>query len=208
LFDLIYHKDPNHLSTFIQQEVNPKSVHPNLNIEIIDELPNKAGIYKFLNEFNQIIYIGKSIHIKKRVEQHLRNTATAKGTKMIQEIASVEYELTGSELIAMLLESELIKVHQPIFNRKLRKSIFPFGLYDESDANGYINLSIQSIAKNNNEPLPFQFNENNNISNLDNDDNDEVDNDEIDNDNDNMSDQMSDEGSDIDLDNFEMSLNE
>jgi len=44
-------------------------------------------------------------------------------------------------------------LHRSIFNRKLRKSIFPFGLYDELDSNGYINLSIQSIAKNNNEPL-------------------------------------------------------
>lgn len=153
LFEIIYNKDPNQLKTFVQQEVNPKSIHPNLSIEIIDELPNKAGIYKFYNEFKQIIYIGKSIHIKKRVEQHLRNTSTAKGTKMIQEIASVEYELTGSELIAMLLESEMIKEHQPIFNRKLRKSIFPFGLFDTLDANGYLNLSIESIAKNTAEPL-------------------------------------------------------
>jgi len=153
LFDLIYHKDPNHLSTFIQQEVNPKSVHPNLNIEIIDELPNKAGIYKFLNEFNQIIYIGKSIHIKKRVEQHLRNNSTAKGLKMIQEIVRVEYELTGSELIAMLLESELIKKNQPLYNRKLRKSSFPFGLFDLEDAKGYLNLTIHSIAKTESVPL-------------------------------------------------------
>lgn len=153
LFDLIYHKDPNHLSNFIQQEVNPKSVHPNLNIEIIDELPNKAGVYKFLNEFNQIIYIGKSIHIKKRVEQHLRNTSTAKGLKMIQEIVRVEYELTGSELIAMLLESELIKKHQPLYNRKLRKSSFPFGLFDVEDAKGYLNLTIHSIAKTESIPL-------------------------------------------------------
>jgi len=153
LFDLIYHKDPNQLNTFIQQELNPKSIHPNLNIEIIDELPNKAGVYKFLNEFNQLIYIGKSIHIKKRVEQHLRNNSTAKGLKMIQDIVRVEFELTGSELIAMLLESELIKKHQPIYNRKLRKSSFPFGLFDVEDANGYLNLTIHSIAKTESVPL-------------------------------------------------------
>lgn len=68
----------------------------------------------------------------------------------------------------------------------------------------------------NNEPLPFQFNENNNISMLDdnntdindNNDNDNNDNDNNESDPDNMFDQMSDEGSDIDLDNFEMTLNE
>jgi DNA polymerase-3 subunit epsilon len=135
------------LKSFIQEELNPKTMHPNLNLDVIDDLPSKAGVYRFYNEFNQLIYIGKSINIKKRVEQHLRNTKTAKGIKLIQDIVRVDYELTGSELIAMLLESELIKLHKPIYNRRLRKSLFPFGLYDEIDENGYLRLSINSTAK-------------------------------------------------------------
>ena len=156
LFSILYQKDKNQLKTFIQDVLNPKSVHPNLSLESIEELPNKTGIYKLYNEFNQIIYIGKSIHIKKRIEQHLRNTKTAKGQQMIQEICRVEYELTGSELIAMLLESALIKEHKPIYNRKLRKSLFPFGLYDQLDIDGYIRLKIESTAKKTEEPL-MQF---------------------------------------------------
>jgi DNA polymerase-3 subunit epsilon len=155
LFDIIYHKDPNHLQTFIQKEVNPQKIHPNLSIETIDELPNKAGIYKFFNEFNQLIYIGKSKSIKKRVEQHLRNVLTPKGTLMIQEIAKVEYELTGSELIAMLLESELIKEHKPKFNRQLRKTIFTYGLYDEPDEHGYLSLKLGLTSKNNANPITY-----------------------------------------------------
>ncbi|MEN9700539.1 MAG: hypothetical protein RLZZ301_1737 [Bacteroidota bacterium] len=147
LFALIYHKDPNKLANFIQEELNPKTVHPNLSLEAIDELPNKTGVYKLYNEFNQLIYVGKSIHIKKRIEQHLRHHKTAKGLRMRQDICRVEYELTGSELIAMLLESELIKLHQPIYNRKLRKSFFPFGIYDQLDFDGYIRLKIESTAK-------------------------------------------------------------
>lgn len=156
LFDLLYHKDPNQLKTFIQQEVNPKSIHPNLNIEVIDDLPTKTGVYKFYNAYNQLIYIGKSINIKKRVEQHLRNTKTAKGTQMIQDIANVEYELTGSEMIAMLLESDLVKANQPLYNRQLRKRLFPYGLFDSPDENGYLQLKIESIAKKNCEPI-IQF---------------------------------------------------
>lgn len=153
LFEILINKDPLGLKTFIQQELNPKSIHPNLNLEIIEELPTKAGVYKFFNEFNQLIYIGKSINIKKRVEQHLRNTKTAKGLRLIQDIVRVEHELTGSELIAMLLESELIKKHQPIYNRRLRKSLFPYGLFDELDSQGYLRLSIQSMAKKEELPL-------------------------------------------------------
>ena len=144
---MIYHKDPNQLSTFIQKELNPKSIHPNLSLELIDNLPSKTGVYLLYNEFNQLIYIGKSINIKKRIEQHLRNTKTAKGLKMIQDICRVEHELTGSELIAMLLESVLIKQHQPIYNRKLRKSFFPFGIFDDLDEHGYVRLNVASMAK-------------------------------------------------------------
>ncbi len=65
----------------------------------------------------------------------------------------------------------------------------------------------------NNEPMPFQFNDNNNISLLDDNDSNNTNNDvdvdgDDDGDGDNTSEQMSDEGSDIDLDNFEMSLND
>ena len=122
-FTILIETDKNQLQTFVQDVLNPKSVHPNLSLESIEELPNKTGIYKLYNEFNQLIYVGKSIHIKKRIEQHLRNHKTAKGLKMIQDICRVEYELTGSELIAMLLESNLIKEHKPLYNRKLRKSL-------------------------------------------------------------------------------------
>ncbi len=153
LFEILYKKDKAALNSLIKEELNPKSVHPNLDINTVDDLPNKTGVYKFFNEFNQIIYIGKSIHIKNRVEQHLRNNKSSKGIRMIEEISRIEYELTGSGLIALLLESELIKKHQPKFNRKLRKSRFPFGLYDKPNEQGYIELSIESTSKNEHIPL-------------------------------------------------------
>ena len=153
LFTLLYEKDPNNLSTFIQEEVNPKRLHPNLDIDALDEIPNKTGIYKFYNEFNQLIYIGKSIHIKKRVEQHLRNGKTKKGLQMQKEVSRIDYELTGSELIALLRESELIKEHQPIYNRSLRRNSFPYGLYDYTDDNGYIRFFIGQTSKLQESPL-------------------------------------------------------
>ena len=153
LFEILYKKDQVALIDHIKEELNPKSVHPNLDINTIDALPNKIGVYRFYNEFNQIIYIGKSIHIKNRVEQHLRNNKSVKGSRMIEEICRIDYELTGSDLIAMLLESELIKKHQPKFNRKLRKSRFPYGLYDQTNIDGYIELSIGRIDKEETMPI-------------------------------------------------------
>lgn len=153
LFTLLMAKDKNKLSNFIQEELNPKKLHPNLNLDELDEIPDKAGIYKFYNDVNQLIYIGKSKHIRKRIEQHLRNTKTPKGQQMIDEIARIEFELTGSELIALLLESKMIKQEKPKFNRALRKNLFAYGLYSYVDEGGYERFHIASCAKYQDAPL-------------------------------------------------------
>lgn len=153
LFTILMEKDKAGLATFVQEELNPKRLHPNLDLDILDEIPNKAGVYRFYNETNQLIYIGKSIHIKKRIEQHLRNSTTKKGIEMQQEISRIEFELTGSELIALLLESQLIKQYQPLYNRALRKNKFPYGLYDFTDERGYIQLHIAATGKRQEVPL-------------------------------------------------------
>lgn len=153
LFTLLHQTDAKGLKTFVQEEVNPKILHPNLDIDTLEEIPNKPGIYKFYNDVNQLIYIGKSKHIKKRVDQHLKNNTTIKGANMRQEIARIEFELTGSEIIALLYESEMIKKHQPIYNRKLRKSNFSYGLFSYQNSAGYQQLFIDNLAKNNDTPL-------------------------------------------------------
>lgn len=99
LFTLLFEKDPSNLNTFIQQEVNPKILHPNLDLEQLDALPSRTGIYRFYNEFSQLIYIGKSKDIKKRVEQHLRNSTSRKAIQMRQEITRIEYELTDRKSV-------------------------------------------------------------------------------------------------------------
>jgi len=153
LFKMLLEKDPANLGTFIQQEVNPKVLHPNLDLETLDEIPGKTGVYRFYNETNQLIYIGKSKTIKTRVEQHLRNTKTIKGSKMMKEISRIEYDLTGSELIALLKESQLIKTHQPTYNHALKRSKFPYGLFDYVDENGYLRLYIGLSSKKNEIPI-------------------------------------------------------
>lgn len=153
LFTLLFEKDPDNLQKFIQQEVNPKILHPNLDLENLDEIPNKPGVYKFFNDLNQLIYIGKSKHIKNRIDQHLRNSKTKKGTQMMAEISRIEYDLTGSELIALLSESQLIKSLQPSYNQKLKKSKFPYGLFDRVDEKGYIQLYIALTSKKTENPI-------------------------------------------------------
>lgn len=142
LFKMLLDKDLEKVivKDLIQSEV-VKGIAPKL-LDIIDSLPSKTGVYYMHREDGSIIYIGKSKNIKKRVNQHFTGT-TNKCKKIQIEVFTVTYDETGSELIALLKESQEIKVNQPIYNRSQRKSIFQWALYDEIDSNGYINLKLQ-----------------------------------------------------------------
>jgi DNA polymerase III subunit epsilon len=122
-----------------------------IEIEKIKNLPEETGVYYFYNTDRNLIYIGKSNNIYKRVLSHLSNPAMRAG-RMRDLMADISYELTGSELVALLLEDEEIKTHQPPFNRAQRRTGSMFGLYDYFDAEGYHCLKI---SKNDGDELPF-----------------------------------------------------
>ncbi|HQX03534.1 MAG TPA: exonuclease domain-containing protein [Flavobacterium sp.] len=111
-------------------------------LDIVESLPSKTGIYYIHNEKGDLIYIGKSKNIKKRVNQHFTGT-TNKCKKIQLEVYAVTFEETGSELIALLKESEEIKINKPIYNRSQRKTIFQWALYAVKDENGYMALHLQ-----------------------------------------------------------------
>ncbi len=142
LFKMLLAKDTEKeiLISLIKAEIK-SGLTPKL-LDIVESLPSRTGIYYMHNEKGNLIYIGKSKNIKKRVNQHF--TGTANKSKKIQiEVFAVTHEETGSELIALLKESEEIKINKPIYNRAQRKSIFQWALYKDVDENGYINLTIQ-----------------------------------------------------------------
>jgi DNA polymerase-3 subunit epsilon len=141
LFKMLIDKDSD--KTIIQNSVrlNPKLQLEPKHIDIIADLPSITGVYYIHKEGGDIIYIGKSNNIKKRINQHFTGT-NAKSKKIQAKVTAVTYEATGSELVALLKESEEIKRIKPIFNRALRRSTFTHALYSFKDDNDYINLKI------------------------------------------------------------------
>ena len=142
LFKILLEKDLEKeiVKNFIKLEIE-KGITPKL-LDIVASLPAKTGIYYIHNEKGKLIYIGKSRNIKKRINQHFAGTTT-KCKKIQEEVFTVTYDETGSELIALLKESEEIKINKPIYNRAQRKSIFQLALYAEKDEKGYLNLKLQ-----------------------------------------------------------------
>ena len=142
LFQLLLAKDTEKeiLIGLIKAEIK-SGLSPKL-LDIVESLPNKTGIYYIHNEKGDLIYIGKSKNIKKRVNQHFTGK-NIKSKKIQAQVYTVTFEETGSELVALLKESEEIKINKPMYNRAQRKSIFQWALYEVLDDNGYLNLKLQ-----------------------------------------------------------------
>ncbi|EDP95114.1 exonuclease domain-containing protein [Kordia algicida OT-1] len=142
LFQLLLDKDSE--KNIIQQAVKTeikKKVATRL-LDILENLPSATGVYYMHNAKGEIIYIGKSKNIKKRVNQHFTGKNN-KSKKIQKQVAAVTFERTGSELVALLKESEEIKRKRPIYNRAQRKNIFQFAMGSYVDENGYIGLRIE-----------------------------------------------------------------
>ena len=142
LFKMLLDRDLNKEIVKTTVRKDPKrQLEPKL-LDIIENAPTETGVYYMHRKDGEIIYIGKSKNIKKRLVQHF--TSDNRKSKKIQlEVAEVTYEKTGSELIALLKESEEIKKNKPIYNRALRRSIFTYQLSSFKDESGYVNLKIE-----------------------------------------------------------------
>lgn len=91
-------------------------------------LTQRPGIYKMLDDKDDIIYIGKAKSLKKRVASYFRSTKAApKQQVMVGKIAAIEVTVTHTEGEALLLESQLIKRYKPRYNICLRDDkSYPF----------------------------------------------------------------------------------
>ncbi len=90
--------------------------------ESYNSLPDQPGVYKYYNEQQELIYVGKAKSLKKRVSSYfVKNTGVNHKTRrMVKEICKIEITLVNSEFDALLLENNLIKKTQPKYNILLR----------------------------------------------------------------------------------------
>ena len=146
LFEMLLARDNSNLIMNGKPGHLPAHLNSNLSPDIIDALPAETGVYYFFNEHHELIYVGKSKNIKSRIRAHLNNFDNLKAIELRNEIAFIEYTLTGSELISMLLESSEIKRHKPYFNRAQLKSGFNYGVFSDLLIDGFIHFKAGKIS--------------------------------------------------------------
>lgn len=154
LFKLLLQKDVD--KKIISQSLKyfkPLQIEPNLKV-ILDSIPNTTGVFYIYNASREIIYIGKSKNVKKRVTQLF--TGSNKKSKEIQkQVADVTFEKTGNELISILKEFIEIRKHEPILNGKIKRANFSHGLYVHVNEQDQPTLQVKSAIKDPNYILSF-----------------------------------------------------
>lgn len=95
---------------------------------IVKSLPLEPGIYKYFNESNELIYVGKAKNIKNRVSSYfLKTLASYKTVELVRRIDRIEFSIVDTEQDAFLLENALIKEYQPRYNILLKDDkSYPF----------------------------------------------------------------------------------
>lgn len=90
-------------------------------LEKLKTLPGAPGIYKYFDENNQILYVGKAKNLKKRVSSYFtKKHDNRKTSVLVSKIRNIEYTVVDNEMEALLLENNLIKEFQPRYNINLK----------------------------------------------------------------------------------------
>lgn len=141
LFKLLLDKDSDKaiLKTVVKEEslgeLSPRQ------LDMVAQVPSETGVYYMHNKEGDIIFLGKSSNIKKRVNQHFTQSGQ-RARKLQKETRKVTFEKTGNELAAQLKEYEELRRNRPKFNPRRKTRLFSHILHQDQDHKGYKRVQI------------------------------------------------------------------
>jgi len=121
-------------------------------------VPDAPGVYLYRNATGEVIYVGKAKSLRKRVQSYFRTSTghSARISRMVSEIADLELIVVGTEMEALILESNLIKREHPRFNVMLRDDKqFPYLKFSSGDTYPRVSLVRETHVDRNQYFGPF-----------------------------------------------------
>lgn len=153
---LIENDTKNIIGEYLDDDIKKIHLPPKLNPRIIDVLPEEVGVFYFHNENGDVIYLDKSKNIRDYIFNFFAKKPTEKYKQQLhQDVADISFELTGNELIASLIETAEIKRLAPKYNRPIANTFYKYGLFSETDHNGFKKLMVKILDENENPLLKF-----------------------------------------------------
>lgn len=153
---LIQNDTKNLIGEYLDDDIKKIHLPSKLNPKIINSLPEEVGVFYFHNENGDVIYLDKSKNIREYIITFFAKKPTEKHKQQLHhDVADISFELTGNELIASLIETADIKKLAPKYNRPIANTFYKYGLFSETDHNGFKKLMVKIIAENENPLLKF-----------------------------------------------------
>lgn len=151
---LLAHKNSETVfNDFLKKGSKEATLPSYLPSAVFDAIPNGPGIYYFKNKKGKIIYVGKAINLKKRVLGHFYDKKE-KELDLCRETAHIDFELSGSDLVAQLMEDAAIKHHFPIYNQAAKRVPKPYAVFSYEDRQGIQHLAYNTLKAT---PNPLQI---------------------------------------------------
>lgn len=145
LFEVLQKRDQHFvIESYLHPRLKQATLPPLLDKQKVDDLPETPGVYYFKNHKKEIIYVGKAVHLKQRVISHFYDKKK-KEQEMCLEIADISYRETGSELLALLLESSEIKTYFPTYNRAQKYRNDTIGLFGYENQKGILQIAYAPL---------------------------------------------------------------
>ena len=137
---------PEVVEAAVNKAMKRQSLPTHITEEDIDALPERPGVYLMYGEDPTPLYIGKSISIRERVLSHFAESLRSpKEIKLAHQVRRIETRETPGELSALLLESSLVKIYQPHFNRQLRKVQKMMIAKEQAHDGEFLTLSLEQV---------------------------------------------------------------
>ncbi len=153
LFQRCISLDPDYevITEFLNRKTGASYLPPHFKNSDFEKLPTTTGVYFFKDKDGVPLYIGKAKNIKTRIKSHFQERTNRK-YKLMQETHSIDYELTGNELLALLREAELILKFFPKYNKAQKKVSRPYTLTSYHNQKG-----IEQFALHKNKIAPVSW---------------------------------------------------
>jgi DNA polymerase-3 subunit epsilon len=139
------------LDTFeeaVKAQIAAPSIPSQLDKAQVEALPEGPGVYVFEDEHGTPLYVGKSVGVKRRVMSHFSaDFERGSEMKLAQTVRRLRGIATHGELGALLLESDMIKDLQPLYNRRLRQRERVALVMAVTDDAGYLTVELREARE-------------------------------------------------------------
>ncbi len=136
--------DRSVIKKFLNVRSREATLPPHLPLTAIEALPATTGVYLFKDKQGKVVYVGKAKNIKQRVTSHFYNKKN-KEYALCQETYSIDYEETGSELVALLVEAAKIQHYYPVYNQAQKTQVSLYGVITYTNRKGVLQLGIDRV---------------------------------------------------------------